>query len=385
MLQRWMKTVAFLALTGILFTACQKSEFSPDTPLPETFGPLVYTTSQNNVLYALDPLTGDKKWELKLPSQGLQASPVVVGDYLYLAMGSLYKVDAKRGKMIGTVGKLSPNSVIADSFYSTPYVDGNILYLGDYSNILYAYDAAADRVNWSYTTNGDIVSSPTVYQSQVIVANTEGTIYAIDKNTGASTWSTTTTTNSFVSSPTVGLTQGGGNPSIYACGMDGKLYAFDAATGTQKWTYTTGGAIVSSPIAYGGNIVFGSYDYYVYCIDTVAKKERWKYKTGDRVASSPYGDNNVIYVGSYDYNMYALNIIDGTERWKFKSNALIKASPLVHDGTVYVGSFDKFLYAIDTSGRLNWSHNTNGLIESSPVFWDLTRGYYPSTSGNSVY
>lgn len=383
MLQRWMKTVAFLAITAVLFTACRKSEFSPDDPLPKVYSPMVFTTSQNNFLYALNPSTGVKIWELKLPVQGLQATPVVIGDYMYLAMDSLYKVDVKKGEMIKVYS--FPNAQF-DSFYSTPLVDGNILYLGSLKDTLYSFDVSNETLRWKVNTANEIYSSPIAHQNNVIVATAGGEIIAYDKNTGTLVWKYTSAGNSFLASPTIGSATNG-TSFVYAGGVDGKLHVLDALTGTMKWTYNpgTGGAIVSSPIAYGGNIVFGSYDYYVYCIDTLGKKERWKFKTNDRVVSSPFGDNNVIYIGSYDYNMYALNIIDGTERWKFKTNALVKTSPLVYEGTVYFGSFDKYLYAVDTSGKLRWSHNTNGLIESSPSIWDLSKGFYPSTSGNSIY
>lgn len=381
MLQTWMKSVALLVLSGVLFSACRKSEFSDDAPLPETFGPLVYVTSQNNFLYALDPQTGNKRWELKLPLAGLQANPVVIGDYLYLAMDSLYKIDAKRGKIVRRFDK-----PYFSGFYTTPYADGNVLYLGSTNDTLYAFDVSNENINWKFKGAGDFSSAPTVIDGQILIGNSSDNLYAIDKNAGTRTWtfSAGTTGNQFLSSPTTGRTSAS-KPTVYACGTDGKLYALDISTGAKKWEYATGAPITSSPIAYGGNVVFGSYDYYVYCIDTIAKKERWKFKTGDRVLCSPYGEYNTIYVGSLDYNFYALDIIDGTEKWKFTTKALIKSSPLVTNGTVYMGSFDKYLYAIDTSGKLKWSHNTNGLIESSPVLWDLTNTYYPSTSGMSKY
>jgi eukaryotic-like serine/threonine-protein kinase len=381
MLQRWTKTVAFLAITTVLFTACRKSEFSPDNPLPEVFSPMVFTASQNNFLYALNPNTGVKVWEMKLPVQGLQATPVVIGDYMYLAMDSLYKVDVKKGKMIKVYHFPGKDF---DSFYHTPLVDGNKLFLGSLKGTLFAFDVTNESILWAHNAGSELYSSPTSHKNNVIIGTNAGNIVAVDKNSGTQVWQYTTTSNRFLSSPTIGNTTSG-TSFVYAGGVDGKLHVLDAATGNMQWNYTTGGAIVSSPIAYGGNIVFGSYDYYVYCIDTIGKKERWKYKTNDRVISSPFGDNNVIYVGSYDYNMYALNIIDGSERWKFRTKALVKTSPLVHEGTVYFGSFDKYLYAVDTSGQLKWSHNTNGLIESSPAIWDLSNGFYPSTSGNSIY
>jgi outer membrane protein assembly factor BamB len=42
--------------------------------------------------------------------------------------------------------------------------------------------------------------------------------------------------------------------------MDGNMYALHLEDGSLRWQFATGGPIESSPISYGGNIIFGSYD-----------------------------------------------------------------------------------------------------------------------------
>lgn len=379
MLHRWMKSVAALAIACIFFTGCRKNEFSDDSPLPDTYGPIVLTTSHNNFLYALDPTTGVRKWELRLPEK-LESTPVIIGDYAYLTINALYKIDLKKGTV---VKKFDPTTHTKEfrHFYTTPYADGNMLYMGSRNDTLYAFNVDDEQIKWFYDTGDPLMSSPTVYDGKVIIGGTNQKVFAIDKTAGTLTW-VFSQGSSYVSSPTIGRTMTG-RAHVYIGGMDGRLYALDAATGEKIWDYPTGGSITTDPIAYGGNVIFGSYDYFVYCIDTAARKERWKFKTGDRVLSSPFASDNVVYAGSLDYNLYALNIIDGSEKWKYKTGALIKSSPLVHEGIVYQGSYDKNLYAFDTSGRLKWAYNNNGIMESSPVIWDLSKAYYPAPAGNS--
>lgn len=371
--QRWMKFLAFITIAPLLFSACRKSEFSKDEKLPESFSSSLFVISQNQFLNALDPVTGVKKWEYFV-ARYMEASPVIVGDYMYLATSdSLIKIDAKRGKEIKKYW--FPYAKFT-SFFSTPVVQGDIIFLGSANDTMYAFNTTSENIKWKFNAGDDITSSPTVSGGQIFFG-TPGKFYALDAETGNQNW--VFSTGQFLSSATVV------DQDVYVGNNDGNLYVLDAATGNTRWSYQTGAQVQSSPIAYAGNIIFGSNNGKVYCLDTILHKERWIFNTGDRVICSAAADGNVIYIGSYDYYLYAINMLDGKEKWKYQTNALVKASPVVHNGIVYFGGFDKTMYAFDSSGVLQWKNNVDGLIESSPILWDLEKTFYPSISGNSKY
>lgn len=371
--QRWMKILAFCTAATVVVSACRKSEFSKDDKLPETFSTSMYITSQNQFLYALDPKTGEKKWEYYV-GRHVEATPVIIGEALFLpTVDSLVKLDANRGKVIK---KYWYDNADFKSFVSSPAVDGNNIIIGSLNDTLYSVNTVSDNMNWRFSTGGDIVSSPTISQGRVIIA-ANSKVYALDVATGAQVWSFSA--GPFTSSPAVSGTY------VFIGSVDGNMYALDFATGALKWSFDTKAQILSSPIVYGGNVIFGSNNSKLYCLDTAAKKERWVYEAADRIVSSPTADRNIVYFGSYDFHCYALNVIDGEEKWKFKTNALIKSSPLMYNGIVYFGSHDKNMYAFDSSGVLHWKHNINGLIESSPIVWDLQKTYYPTISGMSQF
>ena len=369
MLQRWIKHIFVFTAATVIFASCTEKTFSPDEPLEDTYTPSVFIGSQNHFLLAMNPKTGEKKWELDLGTN-FKSSPLVLKDRLVIGTDKgLMVIDPNKGTVIKTY-----NNILSTE--SSPTGQGDIVYIGTDDNKLVAVDLAAENVVWEFTGSGPIQSSPVIHNGQIFVASTQN-VYAIDQASGAKAWEFSSG-GTFFSSPTVKI------PYVYIGCDDGNLYALKISDGSIKWQFNTPEPIKSSPIVYGGNIIFGSNDNKVYCLDSGAKTPRWVYETSERVTSSPFGSNQVIYVGGFDYNFYAINIIDGTLKWKYKTGALVKSSPLVHEGIVYVGSFDKHMYAFDTSGILKWSNKINGAIESSPVLYDLKKTYYPSVSGSSI-
>lgn len=371
MVQRWLKTVVVLSASAMLFSACQKSVYSEDPPLDPKHSPSVFIGSRNEYLYALVPETGEKKWEAHIGANMI-ASPVVMKDYLMVASAdSLYKLDVHTGKILKAYSFDNENLV---SFIGTPYYQGDIIYVVSNNGFLYAINISNDQLVWKYDAGSPILSSPTLYNG-VLIVTASAEVKAVNVLNGTPAWSAAipSTGGAAVASP-----------YIYVAGTDGKLHALDITTGVQSWEYDPGtpsARIESSPVVYGGNIIFGSNDFNIYCIDSIAKKERWINFIGENILSSPYAKDQTVYFGCNDYYLYALDIIDGHVKWRKKTGAIIKSSPLVHQSTVYVGGFDKFMYAFDTSGTLRWSRNMDGQIETSPVLYDLEKAYYSSETG----
>jgi eukaryotic-like serine/threonine-protein kinase len=159
-----------------------------------------------------------------------------------------------------------------------------------------------------------------------------------------------------------------------------------------KWKFKTKGPVLSSPVAAGGVVYFGSNDHFVYAVNAADGRQRWAFKTGSRVMSSPAVYSGVVYVGSYDGNFYALDAETGRQRWKFSFEGehrftgrhlhgalpaaesmpdpfdVFLSSPSIVQGMVYVGSGDGFVYALDAaSGALRWKFKTGNVVHASPA------------------
>ncbi|MBL7683996.1 MAG: PQQ-binding-like beta-propeller repeat protein [Flavipsychrobacter sp.] len=378
MLQRWMKSLAVVTTTCLLFAACKQKTYSPDEPLPDTYTPSVFIGSQNRYLYAIDPATGTTKWELNMHNN-IVATPIVVGNFLYVpSADTFYKLDVKKGTV---VRKYYFNDADFKGFYSSPVSDGKTVYIASLNDTVYALDVNADNIRWKHDMVDTVLSSLVIYNGGLIVANTKGVIKSLNIVNGIQQWagSIPVPVGSLSSSPAVS------SPYLYVGSTDGNMHALYLSNGTPAWTFPTGGIVASSPIVYGGNVIFGSADNYVYCVDSTAKTARWKFKTNDRVMSSAAAYGQVVYIGGYDSYLYALNILDGSLKWKYLTKSLIQSSVLATDGSVYMGGFDKMFYKLDTTGNLKWTYNMGGIIQTSPVFYDLSRAYYPSITGSYQY
>lgn len=415
MLYRLKSTFLLLAAIGIAFAACKK-KMSSDNPLPTSYYPSIVISSDNMVVYGIDPGTGKKNWEFGMPDTGtapsfFKPSPLVYHDMVYMChvfSDTVYKVNGRTGAL---VSKLYFPGYPAHSFgvIATPIAEGNLLYLATTNDTVYAIDTGTGAIQWRFGAANDMtpyVSSPVIYNNNIYVASTGGHVYCMDKlngpdaTTGLPIWDYpgwgTTSTTSFLSSPTVS------KPYLYIGGaIDSNVYCIylDAPVpptpptplvGVARWQYKAMGNVNSSPTSYAGKCIFGCNDFNLYCVDTQTGATVWKYPTTSQINSSPIISNQVVYVGSYDYNLYAINIINGHKKWNFATKGLIKSSPVPYNGRVYVGSYDGYLYAVDSAnGILKWQYKVNGNIECSPAIDDYSGNQYNSgisgynTSGNN--
>lgn len=414
----------------VAFAACKK-KMSSDAPLPDTYFPVVAMSSDNFVLYGLNPATLERVWEFSMPPDTfnvqaqhkiLKPSPLVYGDFIYQAAvnsDTIYKINAKTGKLYKKMW-LPGHTQVNPPFHfftvmATPVADGSLIYLATTNDTIYAIDTGTAAIKWRYGSplkdGSGFVSAPVIYKDKLYVAyqgmGNNGHVYCLDKNNGPDAsgnciWDypgvgVSNTTGRYVSSPTVSY------PYLYIGGyMDSTVYCIymdpppSSSTppvpeiGKLKWTYKTNGNILSSPTAYAGMCIVGSNDFYVYCLDSFTAGVRWKFKTNSQVNSSPIISNQVCYIGSYDYNLYAINIINGLQKWRFSTKGLIKSSPVPYKGSVYVGSYDGYIYRVDSAfGTLQNSFKINGNIQSSPAVNDYSGIQYNSgvsgfnTSGNN--
>jgi outer membrane protein assembly factor BamB len=96
---------------------------------------------------------------------------------------------------------------------------GPNLYVGDDDGSLYALSARTGQGQWSYSSQGSVISSPAVANGVVYFGSDDGNVYALDASTGAKLWSYTTG-NRVESSPTVV------DGTVYVGSEDGNIYAF---------------------------------------------------------------------------------------------------------------------------------------------------------------
>jgi outer membrane protein assembly factor BamB len=283
--------------------------------------------------------------------------------------------------------------------FSTPVIgsDGTV-YVGSADTSFYALSGEGSLL-WSFKT-GEVIDSAAVIgaDGSVYFGSGDGNLYALDE-TGQERWRFASRGQAGVITWWEGNVVMGGDGTLYAGNDDYHLYHLDA-DGNERWTAQTdnqiwsasltlddGGAIfgsndlslrrvdadgnlvwrketlgpvTSSPAAYDGLVVFGSFDSGVYGVDLETGAERFRVETRDHVyGSAAFADDGTAYVPSTDGSLYAI-APDGRVLWTFDTLQPIRSSPVVDgEGTIYFGGGDGQLYALRPDGARRWSFDTS--------------------------
>ncbi len=268
---------------------------------PTVANDIVYVGSTDGHLYAFDRagvtncsgVTCAPLWTA--PTSGsIEDTPAVVGSTVYVGStdGHLYAFSA-----LGTTGcagspatcnPLWTATTGAAITFSSPAVNGGVVYVGASNGVLSAFDAAGSSgcsgspvvcaPLWTAVTGGPIVGSPAVASNVVYIGSADHELYALDA---------------------LGQTNCTGSPKTCA----------------PLWTADTGGVIRSSPAVANAMVFVGSDDHRLYTFDASGTTgcsgtptvctPMWSTSTGAAVASSPAVANGVVYVGSLDDQLYA--------------------------------------------------------------------------------
>ena len=161
-----------------------------------------------------------------------------------------------------------------------------------------------NRTLWSYTTGGQVLSSPAVVDGRVYVGSWDNKVYCLNASTGSLIWNYTTGNSLYNSIPAVV------DGRVYVGSYDRNVYCLNASTGSFIWSYTTGNYVDSSPAIADGKVYIGSEDKKVYALNASTGSLIWSYTTGDAMWSSPAVVDGKVYVGSKDYKVYAFGSHD---------------------------------------------------------------------------
>jgi outer membrane protein assembly factor BamB len=269
----------------------------------------VYVACDGNWFCCINASTGQQIWINYVWQDGTRGSPLLIGDYVYVAhkwLGNsdrLIEFDARTGHKINEVDTL-PGPINSEYQYSSPAYHAGHIYVGQESRVV-CYDSGTLAIIWNVTTGGYVYSTPAYY-----------------------------------------------NGKIYFGSADGKTYAVNDIDGTQAWNYTTG-SIFSSPAVTDGVMVVASdgTPYCVYALNSTTGATIWYHNMTSRVKSSPAIADGMVFVGTLEGKLLALNFSTGQEVWSWDTGTLgeIWSSPAVANGVIYFGSNDQTLYALKDS------------------------------------
>ncbi len=261
---------------------------------------------------------------------------------------------------------------------------------------------------WSFKVKeGVFEGTPAIVGGVAYIGDLDGTLYALDLNTGKKKWDFFTGEKfvGFNSAPAVrdGL--------LYIGDVDGKVYCLNADDGKPVWGFETKAEINSSPNFYKDNVLIGSQDATLYCLNAKSGDVVWKFAIDDQIRCSPTIAGNrcflagcdsrlhiidldkgekvadvpmdgptgvtpavrgdVVYFGTENGTLFAVDWKEARLAWKWQQSQSghgIRSSPAVTENLVIFGGRDKRLHALNpATGDETWSFLARGRIDSSPV------------------
>jgi outer membrane protein assembly factor BamB len=232
---------------------------------------------------------------------------------------------------------------------------------------------------WLYMTGAPVAASPAIVGGYAFVANTSGTIAAVDTVSGAPFWTYTIPSKAAIhAAPAVG------NGDVVFGADDNTIYRLAKSTGAPIGTETLDG-IPTSPALAGGTIYVGTTNGTVYAIDEATGTQRWSTPIGAAIHYSPAVDlaGGALIVGDDAGNVTTLNPSTGALlRQTSTGGAGVTVSPAVSSGSVLVGSSDGMLRAFkETTDALEWTY-----AAGAPIHALATTGIaaYVGTSAGNV-
>jgi outer membrane protein assembly factor BamB len=314
------------------------------------------------------------------------------------------------------------------SIQSSPAIANNVIYFGANDHHLYAVDASTGTVLCSYTTPGNISSSPTIAnpdghglvvyfgENGLTGADDGGAEYAInavDPNAAPNCslkWQFT----GFGSPPGSATLAGSWSPPAFGTDKNGRrlvvfggsspdcaVYALDALTGQLVWRFQTrifaqdndvgAGPTITLPGVNGfkdGRVYVGGKDRIFYSLNLRTGAKAWQFSirndapsVGGATRSTAAVLKTRVYVG-YGAGVYALSALNGARIWRSQisgGGAEVISSPAITGKNgpgggrvLFVGdmSGQGRFRAYSMTGALKWGYRTGGFIYGSPAIAD---------------
>jgi outer membrane protein assembly factor BamB len=172
---------------------------------PTVAGTTVYVGSFDGTLYAVDTSTGTGQWSASLENPTNRSSPTVEDGIVYIGgtlARELFAIDTttenRKWGFDDPQGRLR----------SSPTVQDGVVYIGNNRNsnsgALFAVNASDGTERWNFTETENTVmqSSPTVADGTVYIGSNSNNVSAVNATTGDKQWQFSTN-GKVISSPTV--------------------------------------------------------------------------------------------------------------------------------------------------------------------------------------
>ena len=154
---------------------------APVRSTPAIWNDRVYFGTEAGDFFCMN-YSGEVVWRFKA-RRAITSSPVITQGIIYISSvdSTLYALDAKTGWVIWRY-RLGKPSI------STPYIHDDQLYVGAIDGIIYCLEASSAREIWRYVTQNQVTGSPIVHNTSLLCGSIDDHLYSLDTRTGKLQW-----------------------------------------------------------------------------------------------------------------------------------------------------------------------------------------------------
>jgi outer membrane protein assembly factor BamB len=255
---------------------------------PALVGRLLVFGTDAGDLVTVDVVAGEEVRRVGL-GQMVRSSPLACGELTIVGtiepkgVGSACALEAATGK-IRWRRRLAP-------VFSSAAAAERLVVVGTDEGTLVALDLDSGEVRWTATLGGKVRATPSLDAGRAIVGDFSGRVAAVSLQDGTLLWSRELG-HQLYSSPCLAA-------GLCVCGCnEGHIHGLDAATGEPRFAIQTRGPVIGSAVSLGDRFVAGATDGSLYLFDSTGQLlDRHSLATGG-IASSPAVDQDLLVVGS---------------------------------------------------------------------------------------
>ena len=324
---------------------------------------MVLTSCNSQSVSTPDPaLTATPDLEDNTPVPSV-SPPLNFGPDVVLYRGNPQRTGVYNVPAIRHQPEVKWQSKVSSKWLVSPMLAEGILYTGSGDGSLYALDAETGEEIWSAGGFGQLESTGAIAGDVIVAGGYGKLVQALDRRNGNLLW-TYKTGYAMQGSPLIvdDRVYIATNQAVYALGLQSGQLIWEVATGNED-------AFMGAP-AYQDGTIYTTGGRLLLALDGETGRELWRVEKEEQFLGLSIA-NQLVYVGNWDRHLYAFDQSTGEERWKFEANGEIWFAPAVNDDVVYAGNGDQFLYALNAqTGALLWSFKTAGRAVSEPLISD---------------
>jgi len=244
------------------------------------------------------------------------------------------------------------------SFHGDPLVTDQLVVIGTDGNMghVYAFDRTTGAVRWKYRVDQRGVASDVIRLGNNIYAVTLGDeLLCLDLMTGKAKWTFHSGFSSkdfrWTSTPTMA------EDKIYFGGLDGTVYALDAESGATIWKRELAARVTTSIALQGHNLYVGTSKRQIYRLDSTSGEVLSSFATEAEPRGHLLigGDSLLVFLG--DELLANLDPALKKLRWcADASKEWTSARPYLWHGMVLAGNRRELVAFGYTNGARLWSH-----------------------------